>query len=100
MLPLPLYDDKDNLLTDYVVINPLAEGRVDVEATDAKWWDDCVGGEIQHWYRLTLKGESIMAPIFRIKEAVTNMVVDRGIKNIFEQMDSDGAFFQEVPVSR
>jgi hypothetical protein len=99
MLAVPLYDDADNLVAEYVVINPLSEGCLDVGATDAKWWDDCVGGEIQHWYHLTLRGHSISAPIFRIKEAVTTMIVDNRIKKIFEKMGPTGVHFQEVPVN-
>lgn len=99
MIPISLQCNLNRVIEDYVIINPLSKARVDIEATDAKWWDGCVGGEIQHWYSLTLKGDSILAPIFRIKEAPTHIVVNENIKSIFDQIDSECVYFQELAVS-
>jgi hypothetical protein len=97
VLPISLYDEQSNRLDDYFVLNPLSRARVDLNATDAKWWDGKVGGEIQHWYSLAIKPDSISAPIFRINEVPTLMVVNNNIKSIFEEVDAEGVHFQRLP---
>lgn len=98
MIPVKLYEDDQSVVDNYVIINPLSEAHVDIEHTDAKWWDGKVGGDIQHWYSLALRAETISSPIFRIAESPEQVVIDECVKSIFEHNEMGGVSLEGVSV--